>query len=259
MDFPPEDVTMNNKFIIKLFVLVLVFGLCITMRGKGVKVYAAENEVKLNVSEVSIIIDGSYRLKVYNLSRGQKVTYRSADPNIAAVSNTGKVTGISCGNTVVTAIVMEAGAPVATLQCDVLIGPAAVSIRLTKTELVLLEGKMKALKTIIFPLNTVETATFYSADPSVAKVSSAGCVRAEAEGNVQVYAFLSNGQSAVCDVTVLSVENYEKYLEGVSIEELLTEDEEVTEEGTVPVEGEPVKTEPTENVVSVSGSAILGN
>ena len=218
-----------NKFI-KLFGLLLVFGLCMTMLSKGADVYAAENEVKLNVSEVSIIKDGTYRLKVYNLSAGQSVVYRSGDNAVAAVSRTGKVTGISCGSTVITATVMEAGSPVATLQCDVLIGPAAVSIKLTKTELVIAIGKMKVLKTIIFPLNTVESPTFYSSNTTVAKVSSAGRVRAEAAGTVQIYAFLSNGQSAVCCVTVLDAEDYAKYLDGESLEDILAEAVEDTAE-----------------------------
>ncbi len=253
---------MNNKILIKLFAIVLVFGLCITMRGK-VTAYAAENEVKLNVSEVSVILGGSYRLKVYNLSRGQRVVYRSSDPSIVAVNSTGKLTGVSCGNASVTATVVEGGNAVSTLQCDVLIGPAAVSIKLTKTELILKEGKMKALKTIIFPLNTVETATFYSADTTVAKVSSAGRVRAEAEGSAQIYAFLSNGQSAVCEVTVLNAEDYDKYLEGASIDDIMSEKEEnengENDENVKPENGEVSKPDVTDPVAPVSGSAISGN
>lgn len=248
---------MNNKRFFKLFSLILVFGLCIAMLSRGAAVYAADNEPKLNVSTVSIIKDGSYRLKVYNLVQGQSVVYRSADPYVAMVSKTGKVTGISCGSTVISALVVENGAVVANLQCDVLIGPAAVSIKLTKAELVIQEGKMKALRTIISPLNTVETPTFYSEDTTIAKVSSAGCVRAGSEGTVQVFAFLSNGQSAVCTVTVLNKQDYKRYSAGESLESIL----ETAEDGTEPTDStEPVDTvEPDETAVQKSvttGSAI---
>lgn len=216
---------MKNK--IKFFMgFLLFFGLCITMLSKGTSAYAAENEAKLNVSNVSITVEGTYKLKVYNLQEGQSVSYRSSDSAVATVSKNGKVTGISCGNAVITAVVKEKDAPVVTLQCDVLIGPAAVSIKLTKTELVLSVGKTKTLKPIIFPINTVEEPTYYSADTSIAKVSSAGRVRAVTAGAVQIYAFISNGQSSVCNVTILSEEDYDRYLEGASLEELLDEDSE---------------------------------
>lgn len=242
---------MKVKRFLKSFSLILVFGLCIAMLSRGAEVSAAENEPKLNVSSVSIIRDGSYRLKVYNLSGSQSVVYRSADPYVAMVSKTGKVTGITCGETVISAIVVENGTIVANLKCDVLIGPAAVSIKLTKAELVLQMGKMKALRTIISPLNTVESPTFYSEDTTIAKVSSAGRVRAEAEGTVQIYAFLSNGQSAVCTVTVLSKEDYKRYQGGESLEDILESDEEEFE----PEDDGVAETEISSTVTPVTGSA----
>ena len=204
--------------------LILFFGLCIIILSGVVKVSAGENDIKLNVSDVSITKDGSYRLKVYNLDPEQTVVYRSGNSSIAMVSRTGKVTGLSYGETVITATVIEEGAAVATLQCNVIIGPAAVSIKLTKTNLVLREGKQKLLNTVILPLNTVETPIFYSTDSEIAKVSSAGRVRAVRAGSTQIYAFLENGQSAVCNVTVLNKEDYEKYREGMSVEDILAEE-----------------------------------
>lgn len=206
--------------------LILFFGLCIIILSGVVKVSAGENDIKLNVSDVSITKDGSYRLKVYNLDPEQTVVYRSGNSSIAMVSRTGKVTGLSYGETVITATVIEEGAAVATLQCNVIIGPAAVSIKLTKTNLVLREGKQKLLNTVILPLNTVETPIFYSTDSEIAKVSSAGRVRAVLAGSTQIYAFLENGQSAVCNVTVLNKEDYEKYREGMSVEDILAENAE---------------------------------
>ena len=237
---------MNKKRFLRLFGLLLFFGLCITMLSKGADVLAADNAPKLNVSKVSIIKGGSYRLKVYNLASGQQVIYRSGDTSVASVSRTGKVTGISCGSAVVTATVVEAGRAVETLQCDVVIGPAAVSIRLTKTNLVLKEGKMKALRSYIIPLNTVEVPTYYSTDREIAKVTSAGRIYALTEGTVEVYAFLANGSSAVCKVTVLNEENYAKYLEGATIEELL--DLEAQDEEVADTEAEDTVDTPTEAV-----------
>ena len=209
--------------------LILFFGLCIILLSGNVKASAGENDVKLNVSDVSITKDGSYRLKVYNLSPEQSVVYRSGNSGIAMVSRTGKVIGLSYGETVITATVIEEGAAVAALQCNVTIGPAAVSVKLTKTNLVLQEGRQKLLTTVLLPINTVESPVFFSTDTEIAKVSSAGRVRAVMPGSTQVYAFLENGQYAVCNVTVLNEEDYLKYREGISVEDILSENEENTE------------------------------
>jgi hypothetical protein len=203
--------------------LILFFGLCIILLSGNVKASAGENDVKLNVSDVSITKDGSYRLKVYNLSPEQSVIYRSGNSGIAMVSRTGKVIGLAYGETVISATVIEDGAAVATLQCNVTIGPAAVSVKLTKSNLVLQEGRQKLLTTVLLPLNTVESPIFFSTDSEIAKVSSAGRVRAVMAGSTQVYAFLENGQYAVCNVTVLNEEDYLKYREGISVEDILSE------------------------------------
>ena len=219
-----------TKKIKRLIGLILSFGLCITMLSKVAPVSAAENEPKLNVSSVSVILNGSYRLKVYNLTDGQYVTYRSSDPSIADVSPTGKVTGNSCGTAVVTATVRDDHSTVATLRCEVLIGPAAVSIKLTKTAIVLQVGKSKLLRTVIYPLNTVEEAKFYSTASDVAKVSTAGRVRAASEGVTKVYAILMDGTYDVCEVTVLSEENYQRYRDGEALKDILVLDDEDEED-----------------------------
>ena len=223
------DAMKQIKDLLRYVGVILFFGLCITILSGTVTTRAAENEVKLNVSDVSITRDGSYRLKVYNLGEGQTVLFRSSNPGVAMVTRTGKVYGLAYGDAVITATVLENGAAVAALQCTVTIGPAAISIKLTKTSLVLQEGKQKLLTTVVLPLNTVETPVFFSADTEIAKVSSAGRVRAISSGITQVYAFLDNGQYALCNVTVLTKEDYTKYREGMSIEEILGEDTESTD------------------------------
>ncbi len=232
MEFHQEDIAMKEKFgsYIKFLGFLLFFGLCITMLSKGVAAHA-DSEVKLNVKSVSIIKEGTFRLKVYNLSETQKVLFRSANPSIATVKQNGIVTGVSNGTTVITAAVFENDTVVATLQCDVLIGPAAISIKLTKSELVLAVGMSKTLKTIISPLNTVESPVFYSSDSAVAAVSSSGRIRAKEIGEVQIFAFLANGQNAICTVKVLSEEDYALYLEN----------KEIPEESDLPEEESPVE------------------
>lgn len=231
MFLPPEDIVMKR---IRRFIgLILFFGLCIIMLSKVTDVYAADS-VKLNVKSISIIKGGVFKLKAYNTSEGQTVLYRSSDTDIATVSKSGVVKGVSCGSATVTATVLEDGVAVATLQCEVQVGPAAVSIKFTKSELVLQVGRMKTIKTIIAPINTVEEPVFFSTNTDIATVSAAGRVRAKEVGVVQIYAFLMNGKIAECNVVVLDEKEYENYLSGKSLEEILVELENDISEEDVP-------------------------
>lgn len=206
--------------LIKFSGLLLFFGLCMIMLCRGVEVKAA-GDMKLNVSEVSIAKDGSFRLRAYNISSRAKIIFRSSAPMIAYVDQRGYITGISNGECVVTATVIEGSVPTATLQCKVLIGPAAISVKLTKTELVLSTGMKKTLKTIVSPLNTVEKPVFYSSDKNIASVTSIGRVKAKQVGEAVVFAFLENGQSAECKVYVLDDEDYASYIESESLEGII--------------------------------------
>ncbi|MCR5684274.1 MAG: Ig-like domain-containing protein [Lachnospiraceae bacterium] len=86
---------MKVKTFLRYFGFCLFFGLCITLLSGRAAAFAGENDAKLNVTDVSITKDGSYKLKVYNLTESQTVMYRSGDTEIALVSKTGMVTGRS--------------------------------------------------------------------------------------------------------------------------------------------------------------------
>lgn len=258
-----------NKNIIKFLGTLLFLGLCIFMLSEETKVYAADPVAKLNVKSVSLIKDGTFKLKVYNLGEGETVIYRSGDSTIASVSTNGTIKGISYGSATITAVVMNGETAKATLQCDVLIGPAAVSVKFTKSEIVLPVGKSKILKVQVTPLNTVESPVFYSSDTDVVAVSSVGRVRAKKIGIVQVYAFLSNNLSAVCEVCVVSEEDYQSYLDGKSAEDIkkelaeLLSNEEVTDESEIleneelPENAEESKSEPSKESLENEELVIL--
>lgn len=212
----------KTSALLKFSGLLLFFGLCMIMLCRGVKAQAA-GDMKLNVSEVSIAKDGSFRLRAYNISPRAKIIFRSSAPMIAYVDQRGYITGISNGECVVTATVVEGGTPTATLQCKVLIGPAAISVKLTKTELVLSTGMKKTLKTIVSPLNTVEKPVFYSSDKTIASVTSIGRVKAKQTGEATIFAFLENGQSAECRVYVLEEEDYLVYAESGTLEGIISD------------------------------------
>ena len=173
------DKKITLKCMSKLFGLLLVLVLAAICFKAPVAASAAEDEARLNVNEVAIAKDNTFRLRVYNVPRNARIIYRSSDVSVAFVDNRGYITGISNGECVVTATIVAGGSATDTLKCNVTVGPAAVSIKLTKTELVLLTGMKKTLKAIVSPLNTVEKPLFYSSDKEIASVTSIGRVRAK--------------------------------------------------------------------------------
>ena len=214
---------MERRF--KAAGLVFVLALIVMCFVSTVDAKAAEDVARLNVSEVAIAKDNTFRLRVYNVPRNARVVYRSSDNSVAYVDNRGYITGISNGECVVTATVVTGGSATDTLKCSVTVGPAAVSVKLTKTELVLLTGMKKTLKAIVSPLNTVEKPLFYSSDKEIASVTSIGRVRAKSIGEAVIYAFLVNGEAAECKVYVLSEEDYARYIEAGSLEGILDDNQ----------------------------------
>jgi len=239
---------LKNNFI-RVLGFALFFGLCIFMVS-GVEAKAADTDPKLNLESCDVTVDGIYRLRVYNLD-GRSVIFRSSDTSIVTVSNTGKLVGRNCGDAVVTALVIENGSVVSTLQCDVHIGPAAVSIRFTSKKLVLKEGTAKRIYPLVIPKNTVEKPIYWSDDTSIATISSAGTVRAQSIGSVDVHGMIDNGDSDVCRVIVLSADDYEDYRIGRrSLEELLSDMSNTDAQESNTITEEAVTTAPDQGIVT---------
>ncbi|MCR4720288.1 MAG: Ig-like domain-containing protein [Lachnospiraceae bacterium] len=253
----------KNNFI-KVLGFVAVFGLCIFMVS-GVDAKAAE-AVRLNLQTCYVSVDGTYWLRVYNLD-GRSVTFSSSDTSIVTVSSSGKLKGRNCGDAVITVHVYENGSVVSTLQCDVHIGPAAVSLSFTTKRLVLKEGTAKRIYPLIIPKNTVEKPIYWTEDDRVATISYAGTIRALSVGSVDIHGMLDNGDSDVCHVIVLSDVDYEDFHYGRrSLEDILSDienaedgqeteaevEEEMNEE---PVQGESITPAPLPSTASSSAAA----
>ena len=91
----------KNKFIThlsKFFGTVLVLTLIFVLVSGSTGIKADENEVRLNVSEVSIVKDGVFRLRAYNVPQNARIIYRSSDTSVAFVDSRGYITGISNGD-----------------------------------------------------------------------------------------------------------------------------------------------------------------
>ena len=95
---------MNN--LSKKVALSVMVVLCLILSlGTGrIKLYAGEVltnekvvEPKLNATEVSLVTDDTFNLKVFNLAENQKVYFKSDDDSIASVSTTGAVSALKVG------------------------------------------------------------------------------------------------------------------------------------------------------------------
>ena len=175
--------------------------------------------IKLNVKTKFLVKEKSYALKVYNVSDGCSIVFKSDNPEIASVNEEGLVTAKTVGTAVITVLVKDSSKIIATLQCEIIVGPPAVSIKLVRTEITLSVGKRTTLKTILQPNNTVEEAKFYSYDPEVAAVSAGGRITAKSPGTTYIYVGIDNGKYDLCKVTV--------------VEKDLSDDSDTTENGSV--------------------------
>src|SRR5687767_14683904 len=105
---------MKKKFLCKYMVFLGLF-LCFSLfpyvlPASGNTAQASEiekdkNEYRLNLRSVTLVNGKSFTLKVYNLEEDAKVTYKSADPEIASVNEDGTVTAHKVGTTTITATV----------------------------------------------------------------------------------------------------------------------------------------------------------
>lgn len=173
-----------------------------------------KQDVKLNVKSTTIVKGKTYALKVYNLSASQKITFKSNDTDIATVNENGVIEAIKVGNATITATVKEGQKTVATLTCDVTVGPTALSVKFTKSRVILGIDKSDLLNVILKPNNTAETPRFSCSNPAVATVSIRGRVTGVSLGMTYVFAEIGNLIDAsyrysACTVICVSPEDVE--------------------------------------------------
>lgn len=165
-------------------------------------------EIKLNVKRQELPKGKSYKLKVYNTTDTQTVSFKSNDATIASVTDTGMVDALEIGSATITVTVKEGNKVVKTLTCDITVGVPALSVRFTKSDLLLVVGQKTTIRVLTAPYNTVEVARFTSYDSSIVSISTGGRITANAAGSTYVYALIDNGAKSKCKVTVISEETY---------------------------------------------------
>jgi len=195
---------------VALSVMVMLC-LILSLSTNRTKLYAGEVltkenivEPKLNAIEVSLVTDDTFNLKVFNLTESQKVYFKSDDDSIASVSTLGAISALKVGETTVTATIKDKSVKEdKVFKCKVYVGPPAISIRLTLSEITLEVGKRKTLQAILKPNTTAETGMFTSYDPEVATVSASGKILAKKAGKTIIVSSITNGRYDYCIVNVV--------------------------------------------------------
>ncbi|CRZ33431.1 Ig-like protein group 2 [Herbinix hemicellulosilytica] len=187
---------MKKKFLCKYMVfLCLIFCFlflpCILPVSENIakasETEKEKNDYRLNLRSVTLVNGKSFNLKVYNIENDAKVTYKSANPEIASVNDDGTVTAHKVGVTTITATVKR-GTNSTSLTCDITVGPPAFSIKMTRSMIILGLEQNDLLEVIMKPSNTAELAKFSSYDPSIVSVSSGGRITAKKIGMTYIFA-----------------------------------------------------------------------
>jgi len=244
--------------------LVIVLVLTLGVFATPISAKAAAPELKLNVKTKALVTEKTYSLKVYNLADNQTVTFKSDHPEFASVDDNGLVSANAVGTAIITATVKADNKTVAQLECEITVGPPAISVKLTRPTIILMNGRKALLKTILQPLNTVENVKFSSLDTLIASVSSAGRVTARSIGITYLVAAIDNGKFDACQVIVVDEESYLALLENPEIDPLTlipleeNEPELNTSETLLPVD-DSEQTEVTETTVDADSADNSGD
>lgn len=166
-----------------------------------------KSDFRLNVRSTSLVRGKSFSLKVYNLNDNSRVSYRSNDQEIASVNEDGIVSANKVGTTAITVTIRE-GAITTSLTCDITVGPPAISVKLSKSRIILGLDRIDLLSVILKPSNTTEVARFSSFDSSIASVSTGGRVTARKLGLSYLFAEIGESSEgtrkfAVCTVIIV--------------------------------------------------------
>lgn len=138
------------------------------------------------------------------------VVWSSGDENVATVDNTGKVTAVGKGETIITATTTDQGL---TATCKVTVTVPVTGISCDQQSVTLLDGATAKLNFTVLPENASNTnITLSSSDPSVATVDKDGTVKGLKAGTAVITATTEDGEYSVSvNVTVFFSSNLVVY------------------------------------------------
>lgn len=169
-----------------------------------VRVLPIEGEsIVMNEKAVELYVEEKAQLmaRVYpENATYQELAWSSSDEDVATVDETGLVTALAAGETVIMAETTDG----LQAECRVRVLPA--SITLSETEMELFVDETQVLKVEVHPDNEkYRELTWSSSDEAVAAVNADGVVTALSAGDAVITVVSAGGMEATCKVKVKNV------------------------------------------------------
>ena len=164
------------------------------------------DEIRLNSSGLTLIVGGTETLATTVLpsnASNKAVKWTSGNSQVATVSSSGVVNGVSLGSATITATTLDGG-KTATCAVSVIEGGATpTSVSIFPPSLTLGVGDTDTLIVTVEPGNADKTVNWKSSNPAVAVVDPNGKITAKGAGAAFIYALtVVGGKQASSEVTV---------------------------------------------------------
>lgn len=148
---------------------------------------------------------GPYQLKATvspSDATNPALTWKSTNPTVATVSDTGLITPLASGSTSIIATSVDD--PSITAVCNLTVGVSVTAIKLDDSKKVMYTGDTTKLSYTITPTNATNTdVTWSTTDSSIVSVDSKGNVKAVAAGTAVVILRTADGiYMSTCSITV---------------------------------------------------------
>ena len=127
------------------------------------------------------------------------VTWKSSDPTVATVSDSGLVTAKAKGNAT---IIVETEDGKRTDKCEVTVSVPVESVSVNPATAELIVGKTLTLEAKVLPKEANQGVVWSSTDDKVATVDESGIVTAMAKGTATITATADGGKKESCNITV---------------------------------------------------------
>lgn len=131
----------------------------------------------------------------------KNVTWSSSSPSVASVDQTGKVTALSSGSTIITVTTIDGGY---SAVCNITVQQHVESVTLNLTTATINKGQVKQLTATVLPVDAVnKNVVWSSTNPSVAAVDQSGKVTALEKGSATIkVTTVDGGKTAECNMVV---------------------------------------------------------
>jgi len=179
-----------KKIIVSLImVLIISYGIPAMFDMNVVMTaYAAEKAPALKEQKITLYLGyKDYTIKINNLAKGAKLSYKSSNEKVAKVSAKGVVKAISAGSATITATVKQ-NKKTFSLKLKVTVKKPYISI--TQSTSYLNAGETAQFKAKAYGIDG--EISWSSSNPDVAEVSSKGKVTAKNGGQATIYARLGD-------------------------------------------------------------------